>query len=381
MYFGRNIQIVGGMLRLRRDMAGKKMIRVLMCGNHPSNKGGMTSVISQIRSYDWKKKSIKMKFIPTFYPGNTIIKSLYFMLSYIRIFIVMLFWKPDIVHMHMSYKGSFHRKFLIHKLCRLFGVKDIIHLHGSEFEKWYVEVNGKTKEKIRLLLKESGVFFVLGEYWKNVVETIEPSVNAVILHNAVPIPEDMVKWDNDRCQVLYMGVLIPRKGVDILLKAFSRLKQQGKLGKLRLAIAGTGSEEAALKTYCHENGLKDIVSFYGWKSGKEKAEMIRTSQIAVMPSYNEGLPIAVLEEISYGMPVVATDVGDMASAVRDGVNGYLISPGQEEALAEKLAKTAEKECFSRMSQASRKLAEREYSQDIFFDKILDNYIKLSRVNS
>lgn len=360
-------------------MAGKKMIRVLMCGNHPSNKGGMTSVISQIRSYDWEKKNIKMKFIPTFYPGNTIIKSLYFMLSYIRILAVMVFWRPDIVHMHMSYKGSFHRKFLIHRLCRLFGIKDIIHLHGSEFEKWYGEVNVQTKEKIWTLLRESGAFFVLGEHWKKVVETIEPSVNAVILRNAVPIPGDMVKWDDDRCQVLYMGVLIPRKGIDILLRAFCRLKHNGKLGKLCLAIAGTGPEEAALKTYCRENGLEDIVSFRGWKSGKEKAELIRESQIAVMPSYNEGLPIAVLEEISYGMPVIATDVGDMAAAVRDGENGYLIRPGQEEPLAEKLAETAEEECFSRMSQVSRELAEREYSQDLFFEKIVDNYKQLSGV--
>lgn len=354
-------------------------MKVLMCGNHPSNKGGMTSVISQIRSYDWEKKNIKMKFIPTFYPGNPVIKSLYFMQSYIRILVFMIFWRPDIVHMHMSYKGSFHRKFLIHRLCRLFGIKDIIHLHGSEFEKWYGEVNVQTKEKIRTLLRESGAFFVLGEHWKKVVETIEPSVNAVILHNAVLIPEDMVKWNNDRCQVLYMGVLIPRKGVDILLEAFSRLKKDGKLGKLCLAIAGTGPEEDALKAYCRENGLEDIVSFRGWKSGSEKAELVRESQIAVMPSYNEGLPIAVLEEISYGMPVIATDVGDMASAVRNGVNGYLISPGQPEKLAEKLGEAAEEECFIKMSQASRELAEHEFSQELFFNIIIDNYKKLSGV--
>ena len=61
------------------------MIRVLMCGNHPTNKGGMTSVIEQILDYDWKEKGIMIKFMPTFFPGNNIQKGIYFIYSYFRI--------------------------------------------------------------------------------------------------------------------------------------------------------------------------------------------------------------------------------------------------------------------------------------------------------
>lgn len=53
------------------------MIKVLMIGNHPSNKGGMTSVINQIREHDWEKENVNMYFIPTFMPGNPIKKTLF----------------------------------------------------------------------------------------------------------------------------------------------------------------------------------------------------------------------------------------------------------------------------------------------------------------
>ena len=114
-----------------------KKTRVLMVGNHPSAKGGITSVISQLLAHDWDADGIEMRFIPTYIEAGALKKSLFFAAAYVRICGEMLFHRPDVVHMHMSYKGSFRRKYLIHKLCRRFGVRDVVHLHGSEFQKWY----------------------------------------------------------------------------------------------------------------------------------------------------------------------------------------------------------------------------------------------------
>lgn len=353
------------------------MIKVLMCGNHPSNKGGMTSVIAQLNSYDWEKKNIKMKFIPTYYPANNIIKAAYFAVAYVKIFLEFLIWKPDIVHMHMSYKGSFQRKYLLHKLCKKFSVKDIIHLHGSEFEKWYYETDENTRKKIKKLLKECDAFFVLGEEWENSVKRIEPDTKTLIVRNAVSIPSRVVLWNKEKCQVLYMGVLIPRKGVKHLLEAFLKLKQSERLMRMQLAIAGSGELEKDLKRLCVQYELEDCVQFYGWIDGQEKVKLIAESQIAVLPSYNEGLPISILEAISYGMPVVATNVGDMSAAVKDEINGYLIEPGNAEQIAEKLELLNNQMKFEQMSRESRELAEREFSEDKLFETIVDNYVRLS----
>ena len=62
------------------------MIKVLMIGNHPSNKGGMTSVINQIRTYDWENQGISLSFIPTYFPGNQLKKIILFCISFFRIF-------------------------------------------------------------------------------------------------------------------------------------------------------------------------------------------------------------------------------------------------------------------------------------------------------
>ena len=92
------------------------MIQVLMCGNHPTNRGGMTSVISQIREHDWEKEGVNLRFIPTYLPGNPLRMTAYFIREYMRIRQVMIDDKPEILHVHMSYKGSFTRATLLHSL-------------------------------------------------------------------------------------------------------------------------------------------------------------------------------------------------------------------------------------------------------------------------
>ena len=285
------------------------MVKVLMCGNHPSNKGGMTSVISQLRNHKWEEDDIQIKFIPTFYPGNPLAKIIYFVVSYLKIVASIILYKPDIMHMHMSYKGSFHRKFLIHKLCKCFGVKTVIHLHGGEFERWYNEANVKIQLKVQRLLKECDAFLVLGKKWKKVVENIEPTVNVIVVPNAVHIPRNTIKWCDKQFRILYMGVLIKKKGIDNLLQAIYGLKSAGKIESICLSIVGTGEEENRLKALCKEYGLENIVQFHGWINGKEKEKVIMDSQVAVLPSFYEGLPIFVFEALSYGLPVICTDVG------------------------------------------------------------------------
>ena len=132
-----------------------KKIKVLMIGNHQSVKGGITSVIQQLLSFDWDSVGVEMKFIPTYIEASGIKKIAYFIRAYMNIEKEMRRNKPDIVHIHMSYRGSFYRKYAIHKLCKKYGVPDVIHLHGSEFQKWYNESDDRTKEKIRTLLRES----------------------------------------------------------------------------------------------------------------------------------------------------------------------------------------------------------------------------------
>lgn len=352
------------------------MLKVLMCGNHPQNKGGMTSVINQIKAYDWKKENIKIIFIPTYKPGKKVTKTVFFGYSYLKILWQMIINKPDIVHMHMSYKGSFVRKYYIHILCKFFGVKDIIHLHGSEFEKWYYSSNEYIKKKIRKLLEEVSCVIVLGEEWEKVIRKITPDARIETISNGIKIPSKTVSWRKDKCEVLFLGVLILRKGVTDLLKAISLLDKKNRIGNMHFTIAGTGSEEERLKYECRKLNIEKVVTFVGWIDGEKKKYYLENSQIMVSPSYNEGLPISILEAISYGMPVVSTDVGDISHVVRNNKNGILVKPGDIDGLAEALLNVSKEENFINMSKMSKKIAEEDYNLDHFYCKLKNIYFKL-----
>ena len=123
-------------------------MKVLMIGNHENVHGGITSVIKQMLNFSWEKDNIDMKFIATYNNGNFVYKIFYFVIALIKIFLELLKRKTDCVHIHMSHTGSFFRANIIKKICYKFKVPVLVHLHGSEFEKFYYESSYKTQKKI-----------------------------------------------------------------------------------------------------------------------------------------------------------------------------------------------------------------------------------------
>lgn len=345
------------------------MTKVLMIGSDSSVKGGITSVINQIRDFDWEKENIKMNFIPTYISANALFMILFFCRAVLLILFRLTFFRPDVVYIHMSYKGSFKRKYFIHRLCKMFSVKDIVHLHGSEFEKWYNSSDAAQQNKIRKLLYECDKVIALGDEWQKKVLNIEPSTKTEVVKNTIKIPDIKVKWQNEKCCVLFLGVLIKRKGISDLLDAISLLKNSGKIGNLHFIIAGSGEEEIYLKRKTNELGIEDLVEFTGWIDGDAKKKLFEQSQIMVLPSYNEGLPISVLEAISYGMPVIATDVGDIKSAVHDNENGFTVSPGDIKNLSEALCKIDNEATYKKMSERSREIAMNDFADTKYFSQL------------
>lgn len=349
-------------------------IKVLMVGNSPTVKGGITSVINQIMSHNWAEDGVDMRFIPTYIDANNVSKMVFFAKAYYKIKRELKSFKPDVVHIHMSYRGSFARKFLVHRLCKKNGIRDIIHLHGSEFKKWYDELGDKENRKVRTLLRECDAFIVLGNKWNEVIKSIEPDAKTVVVSNTVKAPDEMVKWNPNRTQILFLGVLIKRKGTEDLLWAIKKLSDTGKLQNVRFAIAGTGPEEQNLKDLARALEIENVIDFLGWTEGEKKRQVLTESQILVLPSYNEGLPIAILEAMSYGMPVIATDVGDISSAVKDGVNGYLVKPGDIAALSDKInCLSSDKQLHKRFSIESKKTILSEFSDEEYFHVLKECY--------
>jgi glycosyltransferase involved in cell wall biosynthesis len=127
-----------------------------------------------------------------------------------------------------------------------------------------------------------------------------------------------------------------------------------------------------------EEGVCDFVKFLGPIKGQAKTEAFRDADIFILPSYAEGVPISMLEAMSYGIPVVVTDVGGIPETVTDGQEGFIVRPGQIEAIAAALSRlVGEPELRRQMGRAGRARIERSHSVKVYFDALRRLYGELS----
>ena len=107
---------------------------------------------------------------------------------------------------------------------------------------------------------------------------------------------------------------------------------------MKFVLAGAGSEvdEKAIKKLIDEKGVSDNVEFPGWVRGDTKDKLLREADVFFLPSYNEGMPMSVLDAMGYGLPVVSTNVGGIPKIVHDGENGYCCKAGGCDAMSKSI---------------------------------------------
>ena len=139
----------------------------------------------------------------------------------------------------------------------------------------------------------------------------------------------------DMRQVVYVGRLSREKGVDVLVRAIGLLRDQG--CEMSLTIAGDGPERSALLGLVATLGLERSVVFMGHVcSVQELRAVYLAAGIVAVPSYTEGIPVAMIEAMGLGRLIVASNVGGIPSVIRSGENGYMVPPGSSRHLAQAL---------------------------------------------
>ena len=133
---------------------------------------------------------------------------------------------------------------------------------------------------------------------------------------------------NEKIYITTMGLLSQRKGTFDLIDVAAKLKGEMD-SKYKFMLAGDGEIEKA-KRKISDLGLEDLFIIPGWISDEKKIEEIyKKSIIYILPSYNEGMPMSVLEAMSYGLPVISTNVGSISLVVKEE-NGFVVEPGDIE---------------------------------------------------
>ena len=247
-----------------------------------------------------------------------------------------------------GYKGHLIGYFLR----RLYGVPWVAVAHGWTAENWKIEVYNALE---RFLLKRADVAVAVSPPLFDTLTALRASParreNTHLVFNAIDLQEPSGRALSE--QTLTLGVIgrfSPEKGQDVMLDALPAVVARHP--KLKLRIIGDGQERPALEARAEQLGVKEQVEFTGWRS--DMPEQYAQLDALVLSSRSEGLPFAVLEAMSYGLPVIATRVGAIDHVIEDGKTGWIVEPGDPQALASginsALADLAE---FARVGQAGR----------------------------
>ena len=154
-----------------------------------------------------------------------------------------------------------------------------------------------------------------------------------------------------RLRLVFLGNLIPRKGLDTLLEALSLQPE------ICLDVIGSPLSDPVyaeqMRRKAAQPGLAGRVCFLGALDNAALAEKLKSAQLLVVPSSYEGFGIVYLEGMGFGLPAIGTLAGAASEIITDGLNGYLIRPGDAGVLAERLgALCADRELLTRLSLAA-----------------------------
>jgi glycosyltransferase involved in cell wall biosynthesis len=185
-------------------------------------------------------------------------------------------------------------------------------------------------------------------------------VTAVIANGIAPLELPPRPAGEAGVEVLYAGRLRTRKAVAVLVEAFSRVRERAPSARLRLA--GDGEQRPALEEQVRRLGLADAVHFEGTVPHDRMPALYAAADLFCLPSLYEGFPLAILEAMAAGLPVVATRVAGNPEAVEDGVHGRLVEAEDAAALAVALLELIEDtESRRRMGRQARRRVEEEFS--------------------
>ena len=345
-----------------------------MVGSSHSVKGGITTVINQLLGFELNSE-FEYKFLPTYFDKNKLTMLCSFIVALCKEIVYILLWKPTMLHVHMSYKGSFTRKKIVCRIAWFFGLPTILHLHGSEFEAWYKNCSDNKQKKIRTFLLKQKCVIVLGTEWENILKKIDKDINIKVIHNSVEIPYERANWNTEQINVLFLAVLLERKGIYDLINTVNLMleKYPELINKFRFTIAGTGPEEAKAKKIVTEKGLSKYIKFYGWVDKINKKNLILEHQLGWLPSYNEGLPMTILECMSYGVPMLTTPVGSIPSVIKNGKNGLLAKSGDCVGMLEQLVRINDIETWSKLSDNARLTIKENFNQEVVLRQLTKIY--------
>ncbi|WP_321516721.1 glycosyltransferase family 4 protein [Marinifilum fragile] len=327
-----------------------KEVLYIAPGNQNS-KGGIGLCVN-----NYSKHMSDFKVLVTHRFKSKLMNTLWFPICIVELLLILIKDRSiKILHIHGASKGSFYRKYILYAFARAFSNKKIIyHIHGGGFRDFYLESSKFIQGRIRYVINSADLVICLSEKWKHFYSSAFKPKQIKILNNMIipPINTER-KLSNDKFRLLFLGLIGDNKGIFDLIKIIAKNKRQFE-GKLELVIAGNGEVDRLTNTISKWK-MQKIVHFKGWANEEKKEELFRSSDAFILPSYKEGLPLSILEAMSYGLPIISSKVGGIPDLIHKGKNGILVIPGNQRAIKNAIVKLmTDKDICKNYSQNSTK---------------------------
>lgn len=245
-----------------------------------------------------------------------------------------------LVHIHFASRASTVRKMTLARLALARGCKVILHAHGGGYRAYWESLPLRRRARYLEVFRRCHALIVLGELWREFFAGIGvPAERIVVLPNPVALPASPPQREpGERVLFVYLGLIAERKGAFDLVEALGRLAPASR-ARLRVVVAGNG-EHVALRRRIEALSLQDVVETRTWLQPAERDALLAAAHAFVLPSHHEGLPMALLEAMAWGLAPVCTPVGSIPELLRHGENGLLVPPREPQALAAAIERIA-----------------------------------------
>lgn len=297
----------------------------------------------------------------------------------VRFFFTVKRGRFDLCHINLASRGSTLRKVLFASLCRTASLPYVIHLHGGLYREFHASLPGYLQNVVRTFFIKAERVIVLGSLWRDFVINeigVDPS-RVVILPNAVAGPtEYRSRQPVLEPRFLFLGRLGTQKGTPELLQALA--DPQVRALDWQATIAGDGDVEELRKAVTRA-GLAERIEVPGWVGTDEVEALLKKSDILLLPSHAENLPLSMLEGMANGLCPVVTPVGAIPDVIRDGENGLLVPVNDPDALASAMIRLVkDTELRRRLSARARSDFEACYDIRDYQEKLETIYLDVCR---
>jgi glycosyltransferase involved in cell wall biosynthesis len=334
----------------------------LLCPGKGSRAGGIGRFVAALTTECARiDPSIEVRVLDTRGSGHILFSPYFFGRALLSVMSVKFCGRPALLHLNSAERGSTFRKLTVSALASALRLPTVVHLHAADYERFLATLPAAGRRCVKWMFRRSSRVVVLGEAWRrSVVTSLQvPADRVVVIPNGVKRQTGASRCASEPWRILFLGRLEQRKGVKELISALADPRMRAL--PWHATLAGDG-DAAPYKAQAEALAIGNRISFPGWLSGDDVGRLLTDATILTLPSYAEGLPMAVIESLATGVPVVTTPVGSLADFLVDGSSVLFVPPGDVAALSAALFRLmTDSELRRRIGEEGQAVFERNFS--------------------